>query len=191
LNQQKQLPSVYFRICIKPQSLDGHQVDRFTGLNNKNTVIVEGGRLIQSLPVSFAEAIYPLSWLQQAEFHRAFEADVINLLVGSLAEAKYIASCDNEAFNANLVNLNTLHNYGGSTDIELVNEYMECYMPDKAEREPKLAELFLAAYNFVNDSSNWRKITALAKFIRDQPGITTCNEVISLLGSLNESMTCQ
>ena len=183
-NQQKQLPAVHFQIIIKPQEHDRQPVDRFAGIYSKYTVKVEGGRLIQSLPMSFSEATQYLSWFQQAEYRCAFEADVINLLSGSLAEAKYVASRDGEAFNANLINLRALRFYGGSSDIELVNEYMECLMPNKTERKQKLAELFLVAFNFVNETSNWRYITALAEFIRDQPkGIIHCEEMISLLES--------
>ena len=183
-NKQKQLPAVHFQIIIKPQEWDGQQSDRFTRKHGKYTAKVEGGRLIQSLPMSFSEATQYLSWFQQAEYRCAFEADVINLLSGSLAEAKYVASRDGEAFNANLINLRALRFYGGSSDIELVNEYMECFMPNKTERKQKLAELFLVAFNFVNETSNWRYITALAEFIRDQPkGIIHCEEMISLLES--------
>ena len=57
-------------------------------------------------------------------------------------------------------------------------------MLHEAERDRKLAELFLAAYNFVNKRSNWRAISALADFIRDEPkDIIQCEEVISLLES--------
>lgn len=183
-NRRKQLPPVYFQISINPQEHDRQPVGRFAGVYSKYTVKVEGGRLIQNLPMSFAEATQHLSWFQQAEYRCAFEADVINLLAGSLAEAKHVASRDGEAFNANLINLRALRFYGDSSEIELVNEYMECFMPHKVERKQKLAELFLLAFGFVNEASNWRYITALAEFIGDQPqGIVHCEEVISLLDS--------
>ncbi len=177
-NRKKQLAAVHFQISIKPQEHNGQPVDRFAGICSKYTVKVEGGRLIQSLPLSFAE-------FQKAEYRCAFEADVINLLAGPLAEAKYIASRDGESFNANLVDLNALHFYGGSSKIELANEYMGFFMPNKTERKQKLSELFLAAFNFVTETSNWHYITALAEFIRDQPkGIIHYEEVISLLDSV-------
>ena len=187
-NKQKQLPAVHFQIIIKPQEWDGRQSGRFTLKHPQYTVKVDGGRLIQSLPMSFAEATQYFSWPEQEECLRAFEADVINLLAGSLAEAKYVALRDNEVFNPNLVYLGALKFYGGGSDLELITEYLECFMLHKAERDRKLAELFLAAYNFVNKQSNWCAISALADFIMDMPrvepkDIIQCEEVISLLES--------
>jgi hypothetical protein len=188
-NKQKQLPAVHFQIIIKPQEWDGQQSDRFMRNHGKYTAKVEGGRLIQNLPLSFAEATQYFSWPEQEECLCAFEADVINLLAGSLAEAKYIALRDNEVFNPNLVYLGALKFYGGGSDLEVISEYLECFMLHRAERDRKLAELFLAAYNFVNKQSNWRAITALAEFILDTPkkvepkDIIHCEEVISLLES--------
>jgi hypothetical protein len=183
-NKQKKLPAVHFQIVIKQQGRNGQHIDQFTRLQDKYTAKVEGGRLIQTLPLSFAALMQDFSWSQQEEFRRAFEADVVNMLAGSLAEAKYTALRDDEIFNANLVNLAALHFYGGSSDIDLVTEYMECFMPDKTERDQKLLELFLAAFSFVNKRANWRVISALAEYIRDEhKGIIACEEVISLLES--------
>ncbi|MEQ1545281.1 hypothetical protein [Methyloglobulus sp.] len=181
-NKQKQLPAVHFQIVIKPQP----QSDRFTHNHGKYTAKVEGGRLIQSLPMSFAEATQYFSWPEQEECLCAFEADVINLLAGALAEAKYVASRDNEVFNPNLVYLGALKFYGGSSDLEVIAEYLECFMLHKAERDRKLAELFLAAFSFVNKQSNWFSINALAEFIlaahkAQSKDIIQCEEVISLL----------
>jgi hypothetical protein len=187
-NKQKQLPAVHFQIIIKPQEWDGQQSGRFTLKHPQYTAKVDGGRLIQTLPMSFAEATQYFSWPEQEECLCAFEADVINLLAGSLAEAKYVALRDNEVFNPNLVYLGALKFYGGGSDLEVITEYLECFMLHKAERDHKLAELFLAAYNFVNKQSNWRAISALADFILDMPrvepkDIIPCEEVISLLES--------
>lgn len=188
-NKQKQLPAVHFQIVIKTQERDdGQQADRFMRPHGKYTATVEGGRLIQSLPLSFTEGTLYFSWVQTEEYLCAFEADVINLLAGSLAEAKYIASRDGEVFTANLINLNALHFYGGSSDIEVISEYMECFISNKVEREQKLADLFLAAFSFVNKSSNWHAISALADYIRDEPkGIIHCEDVISFLDSNHKS----
>jgi hypothetical protein len=187
-NKQKQLPAVHFQIIIKPQEWDGQRADRYMRNHVRYTAKVEGGRLIQSLPMSFAEATQYFSWPEQEECLCAFEADVINLLAGSLAEAKYVASRDNEIFNPNLVYLGALKFYGGSSDLEVITEYLECFMLHKLERDRKLAELFLAAYNFVNKQTNWNAIAALAEFILDTPkvdanGVIHCEEVISLLES--------
>lgn len=185
-NKQKQLPAVHFQIIIKPLEWEGQARGRFACPHGKYTAKVEGGRLIQSLPMSFAEATQYFSWPEQEQCLCAFEADVINLLAGSLAEAKFVASRDNEVFNPNLVYLGALKFYGDGSDLEVITEYLECFMLHKAERDRKLAELFLAAFSFVNKRSNWNAITALAEFILDTPredskDIIQCEDVISLL----------
>jgi hypothetical protein len=182
VNKQKQLPAVHFQIAIKPHDHDGQPLDRFTGIYSKYGVKVEGGRLIQHLPISFAAAIRGFSGIQKEQYRCAFEADIINMLAGSLAEAKYVALHDNEIFNSNLINLNALHFYGGSSAMEVINEYLECYLPNKEERDQKLRELFWESYRFVNERPNWDAITALAESIQDRPGdIIGCEEAISLL----------
>ncbi len=183
-NKQKQLPEAYFQIIIKPLSRKGQQSNKLSSKHGKYTAYVEGGRLIQNLPLSYTEATQYFSWPQQEEYLCAFEADVINLLAGSLAEAKYLASCDCEDFNPHLVNLSALHFYSGSPDIEIISQYMECFIVNQAERERKLAELFTAAFNFVNEQPNWLAISALAQCILDKSKtIIDCVEVISLLDS--------
>jgi hypothetical protein len=182
-NKQKQLPAVHFQIIIKLHE-GTVKTDRFARQQSKYVATVEGGRLIQSLPLSFAEVTQDFSGQDQEECLRAFEADVINLLAGSLAEAKYLLARDNEAFSPNLVNLSALHFYGGSPDQAIITEYMECFLLDEVAREQKLGELFAAAFCFVNNPSNWCAICGLAEFIRDQPvGIISCEEVIALLQS--------
>jgi hypothetical protein len=134
------------------------------------------------LPSSVDEAINNFSTTQKRAYQRAFEADIINLLVGPLAEANYVAMRDDEPINPRLVNLNALHHYGGSSDLETINEYLDCLIDDSAKREKKLSELFLAAFNFINDRSNWNAIMALADYIlADCKNIIECEEIISVL----------
>jgi hypothetical protein len=106
------------------------------------------------------------------------------LLAGSLTEAKYISSREGLDFSGDLVNLNALHLYGGGSELELVHEYMSCFVPNQTERKEKLEELFWDACRFVDNSSNWSAITVLAEYILDQPvGIIPCDKLISLLES--------
>ena len=183
-NKQKKLPAVHFQIIIRPQENDAQHSDPFVPLQDTCAAKVEGGRLIQSLPLSYAELTHGFSWSQQEEFRCALEADVINILAGSLAEAKYVAIRDDEVFNANLINIDALHFYHGKQDVDTIFEYMECLLPDKTDRDRQLEALFLAAYHFVNNRTNWLAITALAEFIWEKPnGIIHCEEVIALLDS--------
>jgi len=184
-NKEKQLPPVFFQLIIKEMNSDfqsaGCLCKSYDSCNNCITKI-EGGRLIHTLPSSVDEATSDFSSTQKQAYQRAFEADIINLMVGPLAEANYVALRDDEPINPRLVNLNALHFYGGASDLETINEYLECFIADKEQRKKKLSELYLAAFNFINDSSNWRAIIALADYIlADRKNILECEEIIAVL----------
>jgi hypothetical protein len=184
-NKQKQLPPVFFQIFINELNSGARTsaclCKSFHSCNNYITK-VEGGRLIHTLPSSIEEAISDFSLAQKQAYKHAFDADIFNLLVGPLAEANYIAQRDGELINPRLVNLNALHNYGGTSDLETIYEYIECLIPDKAQREKNLSELFLAAFNFIDDRSNWRAIKALAEYIlANNKNILECEEIIAVL----------
>lgn len=184
-NKEKQLPPVFFQLIIKEMNSDfqsnGCLCKSYDSCNNCITKI-EGGRLIHTLPSSVDEATSDFSSTQKQAYQRAFEADIINLMVGPLAEANYVALRDDEPINPCLVNLNALHFYGGASDLETINEYLECFIADKEQRKKKLSELYLAAFNFINDNSNWRAIMALADYIlADTKNILECEEIIAVL----------
>ena len=183
-NKQRKLPAVYFQIVVQPSQdiLLSSEVIRYP--NGKYIATLEGGRLIQNLPLPRAGGLHGFTAEEQMEYQRAFEADVINILSGSLAEAKYVAARDDEIFNANLVNLNALHFYDCSSQMNVIDDYMECFIPEEADREEKLTDLFLKAYGFVSKQSNWLAIVALAEYI--QTGCKwkiSCEEINALLGS--------
>ncbi len=183
-NQQKGLPPVFFQLFIKPLNNDD-QASGFSGnLSDRYLAKVEGGRLIHTLPSSFDEATKDFSTAQKHAYQCAFEADILNLLAGPLAEARYVALRDNEPISPELVNVTALQYYGGSSDLEVVNEYLECFIDSDELRERKMTELFLAAFNFVSERSNWLAITALADSIWvHQENIIECDEIIDVLES--------
>jgi hypothetical protein len=183
-NSQKGLIAVHFKIAIQSCEKENGSKGRFARIPKKFAYKLEGGRLLPDLSFSsFQDVTRRLSATQKLQCQCAIEADVINLLAGSLAEAKYVAQRDGEVFNANLVYLGALKYYGGSQDMEIINEYMECmYEENKIESKKKMAELFLAAYSFVNEQSNWLAITRLAEAIHCNSEDTfTCEELIALL----------
>lgn len=138
--------------------------------------------MIHTLPSSIDMATSDFSSAQKQAYERAFEADIVNILVGPLAEAKYVAQRDDELINPRLVNLNAPHFYGGSSDLEIANEYLACFIADKELQEKKISELFLTAFSFINNSSNWFAITALADYILTQSkNIIECEEVIAVI----------
>ncbi|SJM93708.1 conserved hypothetical protein [Crenothrix polyspora] len=125
----------------------------------------EGGRLIHTLPLCIDEATKDFSPAQKHAYQLAFEADIVNLLVGPLAEAKYVALRDNEPINPRLVPVQALQYYGGTSDLKIIREYLECFITEKTERADKIAELFLIAFSFINNPANWQAIVALADYI--------------------------
>ena len=182
-NQQKNLPALHFQVLVSPpdlQSAMGGQLRRTAG---KFAAKLQGGRLVPFLPYSFEVATRLLSDPEKVQCLCAIEADIINLLVGPLAEAKYVALRDNEVFNANLVYLGALKFYGGGQDLNIINEYMTCLLPDnKTGQHKKLAELFLAAYCFINDKRHWQAIRFLGEAIYGTPKeVFACEELIALI----------
>lgn len=190
-NKARNLPPIFFQIIFKEIS-DTSDYDGLAFQRSHDDCVarVEGGRLIQSLPYSVDglphklidhnEAMAPLV----RDYVRAFEADIINLLIGPLAEAKYVHNRDDELFNNKLVNLNSLENYGGGSDLTLVREYIDNFSASKQLQDKKLDELFTAACNFIRDPLNWKAITKLASYILESnKNIISCEEVVSVLQS--------
>jgi hypothetical protein len=189
-NQQKGLPPVFFQIFINPLN-NGAQSSEFLGNPSDRYVAkVEGGRLIHTLPSSLDEATKDFSAEQKYTYQHAFEADIINLLAGPLAEARYVALRDNEPINPELININALQYYGGSSDLEIANEYLECFIDSDELREKKMTELFLAAFNFVSKRPNWLAITELAdSILASEENIIKCHEIIDILESGGRKIT--
>lgn len=190
-NKARNLPPVFFQIIFKGViGAKDHEDLTYHATHDDSAARVEGGRLIQSLPYSVDGLAHKLIDQNEAmaplvkDYLIAFEADIINLLAGPLAEAKYIHKRDNERFNYKLVNLNSMKNYGGGSDLELALEYIESFSASKEQQDEKLDELFAAASDFVSDSSNWKAITKLANYILESgKNIINCEEVVSVLQS--------
>ncbi|MDD5461101.1 MAG: hypothetical protein PHG00_05655 [Methylococcales bacterium] len=191
-NKQKRLPPVFFQIFITPVN-DGLQSSRFLGNPDiKYIANIDGGRLIHTLPSSIEEATSGFSSEQKMAYQQAFEADMINILVGPLAEAKYISQRDGLLINPRFTYLNALYYFGGISDIECINEYLNCFLANSELRRQKIAELLWAAFSFINERSNWRAITALADHIvREDKTIMECNEIIGVLETANHGSAFQ
>ncbi|MDD5319836.1 MAG: hypothetical protein PHD43_04330 [Methylococcales bacterium] len=190
-NKAKNLPPVYFQIVFKELNDDkDHDVIIYQATHDDSIARVEGGRLIQSLPYSIDGLAHKLIDRNEAmtplvrDYIIAFETDIINLLVGPLAEAKHAYNRDDEVFNHQLINLRALKNYGGGSDLALAREYLESFSVNRQQQEAKLDELFLDAFDFINDRANWKAITRLADYIlKSNKNIIGCEEVVSLLES--------
>ena len=188
-NKARNLPPVYFQIVFKELSgATGYNVLIHQATHDDSIARVEGGRLIQSLPYSIDGLAHKLIDHNEAmaplvrDYICAFEADIINLLIGPLAEAKHVYNRDDELFNRKLVDLKALKNYGGDSDLALAYEYLESFSTNIQQQDEKLDELFALACDFVSDYSNWKAITKLANYILDSnKNIISCEEVVSVL----------
>ncbi|HEY5140341.1 MAG TPA: hypothetical protein VIJ25_13655, partial [Methylococcales bacterium] len=83
-------------LIIKPLNSDFQASECLGKPSHQYIAKLEGGRLIRTLPTSLDEATKDFSTVQRLAYERAFEADMFNLLVGPLAEAKYVAMRDDE-----------------------------------------------------------------------------------------------
>ncbi|MGD0959724.1 MAG: hypothetical protein ABSB19_07950 [Methylomonas sp.] len=171
-NKKKRLPPVYFEIVIKkPKYAHDHFFAK----------VVEGN-LIQNLPIAMMESFSSLSGCVQQSCQHAYEADVINLLVGPLAEAKYVACRDNQIFKFEFIKPEALHHYGGYSDLETVQSYLDSFIAAKELREEKLMELMAQAFNFIDNKRNWRCILNLARHILNCGQETiSCDEAIDIM----------
>lgn len=154
-NREQQLPPVFFQIIINKNQENYYPF----------FAQVVGGRLIDNLPVAEIEKNYLGTEEEKKSLQQAYEADVINLLTGPLAEAKYVSLRDDEIFNLQLVNIVALKNYGGHSDLEKAYRYLEYFIPSEAERELKVNELFTKAFRFVDDQKNWHCIQTFANYL--------------------------
>lgn len=180
-NKHKQLPPVYFQITIK--AFDRQQDSPLNTCSSTHfAAVIEGGRLIHNLPIALIESAGYFSAIKQDAYQVAFEADMVNFLVGPLAEAKHVALRDGELFNDHLVNLNALHNYGGTSDLNKVYDYLETFIADRSRYEEKMADLFGRAFQFISSPAYWRAIEHLAAYILNNKDNTiSCEEAIAVL----------
>ena len=171
-NHQQQLPPVYFQVIINKDAQT--KLPFFAK--------VEGGRLIENLPVAEIENNHCATELEKQELKQAYEADVINLLAGPLAEAKFVALRDDEIFNPHLVNIGALKNYGGHADLEQANHYLEYFIADADERELKIKSLFEQAFQFIDKPKNWKCIKYFANHLLESGKSTiSCEEASTAL----------
>jgi hypothetical protein len=176
-NRQKHLPPVFFQIVITQPAMTGGwaSFDEFSA-------VVEGGYLLHSLPHGLIESAAYFAQDIQDAYRTAIDADLINLLVGPLAEAKYVALCDGECFDAQQITIESLHRYGGAADLEKVNEYLSAFMAGKAQRQEKIVGLLEQAYRFVSADEHWDAVERLAAYILScRENVIGCEEALAVL----------
>jgi len=166
-NRELQLPPVFFEINFNRNECAEYPF----------FAKIEGGRLIDNLPVAEIENTYLDLGTEKHSLQQAYEADVINLLAGPLAEAKFVALRDDEVFNPQLVNIKALNNYGGHSDLEQAYAYLEYFISDARERELKVEYLFIRAFQFISQPKNWQCIEHFARYIlNNEQANISCEE---------------
>ncbi len=171
-NQQLKLPPVFFQIIINKE----HQK------HSEFFAKIEGGRLIENLSVVEIENNLLNTEADKQSLRQAYEADVVNLLVGPLAEAKFVALCDGEIFNPHLINLTALKNYGGHSDLGVAHRYLEYFINDAEERELRMQFLFAQAFEFISHPDNWKCIHFFAHYLLgNQQTLISCEQASASL----------
>lgn len=182
-NKSNNLPPVYFQITTKEI---GHNkiLSENSNLSDTKQLIakIEGGQLILNHPAFLMIGDIEFTETENQAYQTAYQADIVNLFAGPLAEAKYVALRDNEIFNSLLVNANALKFYGGTSDLNSVYDYLEHFISNKYQREQQLTALFNKAFTFINDPAIWKAITTLASYILNHKNKTiSCEEVHTVL----------
>ncbi len=182
-NKQKQLPPIFFQITVK--YLPHFSNEQLAGLRllsrNHYIGMIEGGYLIQNLPVTLLEHDnYTLH--EQLAYQIAFEADMVNLMIGPLAEAKHVFLRNNGIFMPNQLDINIFSDYCGTSDLGEIREYLDILVPDKREHPAKLTELFNCAMMFIESPKYWHAIECLADLIfKSDEESVGCEEAIAVM----------
>ena len=188
-NKAKCLPAIFFKVIFTEMScLTKVEVMVEQTFKDHYIAQLKGGRLIEMLPPSLESLVVKLTENNAAmvqlltDYEVAFEADIVNLLIGPLSEAKHVANHDNELFSLQLINAGALKNYGGNLGLALLNEYLHCFFANH-QKEKKLDALFIEAFNFINYDANWSAITKLADYIVGSDTTIGYEEIVSMLNT--------
>ncbi|CAG7857057.1 hypothetical protein MCAMS1_01768 [biofilm metagenome] len=181
-NKRMGLSAAFFRLIANPLDKQSHKTATKLGNGKNYTYIVDGGRLIQALPVSLVESTVDFTRTQKLYYEKAFDADIINMLAGPVAEAKYVAQRDNEIITPRLVNFNSLGFYNGLEEMGTVLSYLKCLNLPPDEQQRKMVNLYLASFSFVGEIKIWNNISQLANHIlTTDKDIFEADEIISFL----------
>lgn len=180
-NQKKNLPPIYFQIGMESMPSHVRNLRKSKSISGLNRAIFKGGRLISELPGSLELETNSMTPSEKLAYEQAFNADIVNLLAGFIAEAKYIALSDNEVISPRLVNVHSLHNYGEDGDLQELWEYFKCFGDYDSDKETKLIGLYLSAFEFVNVPSHWQAICEVANYIeKSEKMLLECTEIFDI-----------
>ena len=166
-NKQQQLPSIFFQIHLK--NYDDIKQLAAQDINYQGAYVaeIEGGCLIENLALNLSISKNEINPSEREEYYRALNADVINLLAGSIAEQNYLISRDNEIINEELLNIRNLGRYGNYSDMQKINNYLRFLSDCPVEQQQKLTWLLKESFFFITQPQTWKAVTAVAHYILD------------------------
>jgi hypothetical protein len=173
-NKARNLPSCAFQI-----SLDDLANQPKSGLRASETCQIEPLLPLMSGILHDTEGTV----INRGFVVTAFEVDIINLLIGPLAEARHVAEANREPFTHHSISLQALKFYNGALKLDLVEEYLQSLSDSQQEVDEKRSELYSIAFNFINDPANWRTITNLANY--------ACENMKTIITSDDAAFVCE
>ena len=165
-NKRQKLPPIFFEIHVK----NHHDIEALA-LENKDfpptniAAQIEGGCLVENLALTLTLNDDEFSEDEKKEYRLALNADMINLLAGSIAEKNYIIKRDNEILRADMLNTNVWGREGNHSDMQKINHYLNFFSESPIEQQQKLSELVKQSFDFITEFSTWNAIKAVALYI--------------------------
>ncbi len=135
-----------------------------------------------ALNLSVSQSESEIDPTEKTKYYRALNADVINLLAGSLAEQNYLILRDNEVINVDLVNIKNLSRYGNYSDMQKINNYLRFFSDCPKEQQQKLSQLLKESFIFISSPKIWKAITAVANYLlKCKKQQIHCEEVFKII----------
>lgn len=182
-NKQQQLPPIFFQIHIKsPEHIQELIAEKKYLQASDVAAAIEGGCLIENIALNLPVSSNEIPSSEKTEYLQALDADVVNLLAGSLAEKNYQIQRDNEVINADLLNIETLSSYGNHSDMQKVNIYLNTFSDCPLQRQQKLSQLLKQSFNFITHRRTWKAVEAVAAYILEsQKQQIHCEEIFKVV----------
>lgn len=185
-NRQQRLPPVFFKVHVKKHENIRQLMAEKAGQETPAVAAtIEGGCLIENLTLNLAASCGEMSADEQAAYYQALDADVINLLAGSIAEKNYVIQRDNEVINAELLNAEALVCYGNYSDMQKVGHYLEFFSDCPLQQQQKLNRLLKVSFNFITHPKTWKAVQAVAEFILEtQQQSIHCEQIFKVIDAV-------
>ena len=181
-NKQQQLPSIFFQIHLKNYEDIKQLTAQDINYQGDYVAEIEGGCLIENLALNLSVSKNEINPNEREEYYRALNADVINLLAGSIAEQNYLILRDNEIINEELLNIRNLGRYGNYSDMQKINNYLRFLSDCPVEQQQKLTLLLKESFSFITHPQTWKAVTAVAHYILDsQKQEVHCEDVFQVI----------